>query len=48
VLDGRGEPQANLRLPSRVPIRHVEGDTVWGLDTDELGVYYLVKHRVVR
>jgi hypothetical protein len=48
VLDSRGEPLANLRLSSRARIRHVDGDTVWGMETDDLGVYYLMKYRVVR
>lgn len=48
VLDAQGEPQANLRLPSALRVRHVDGETLWGFETDDLGVYYLVRYRIDR
>ena len=48
VLDEWGEPMASLRLPTRVAIRHIDGDSVWGFETDAVAVYYVVKYRLVR
>jgi hypothetical protein len=48
VLNERGELVARLRLPRGIQIRHVGANTVWGVETDELGVNYLVRYRIVR
>jgi hypothetical protein len=46
VLNPFGDLVGELRLPRRVRIKYVDGDTVWASDTDELGVDYLVRYAI--
>ena len=48
VLNERGDLVARLHLPQGIRIRHVDAETVWGVEKDELGVNYLVKYRIIR
>ena len=46
VLDAEGTPLARARTPIGLSIRLIDGDTVWGVETDELGVEYIVRYRL--
>lgn len=46
VLDAEGAPLARARTPIGLSIRLIDGDTVWGVETDELGVEYIVRYRL--
>ena len=46
VLNPYGDLVGELRLPRRIRIRYVAGDTLWAIDSDELEVDYLVRYRV--
>jgi hypothetical protein len=46
VLDARGEPLGRVGLPSRVLLRQADLPFVWGVETDELDVPYVVRYRV--
>lgn len=46
VLDSGGEPMGRVRLPSGVLVRQAELPLVWGVETDELDVPYVVRYRV--
>ncbi len=47
VLDEGGEPVRAVRLPPRTRPLFVEQDRFWGVRTDELGVEYIVRYRVL-
>ena len=46
VLDRRGDLVGQLRLPAAMMPRYVNGQTVWAVETDELGVNYLSRYRL--
>ena len=48
VLDAGGAPLARALTPAGVSLRVIGGDTVWGIETDELGVQYIVRYRLVK
>ena len=48
VLDPRGDPIAQLRLPTSQRILYVDGNVVWGVETDALDVQYAVRYRLRR
>jgi hypothetical protein len=48
VLDQGGDLIAQLHPPQGIRIRHVDAETVWGIELDSLGVNYLVKYGIVR
>lgn len=48
VLDAEGVPLARALFPARVRVAVIDGDTVWGIETDELGVQYIVRHALVK
>jgi hypothetical protein len=43
VLDERGEPLARVRLPSSLAVRTADRRHVWGTQTDDGGVPYVVR-----
>ncbi len=47
ILDAAGEPVRAVRLPPGVRPLLVEVDRFWGVETDALGVEYVVRYRVV-
>lgn len=47
LLDEAGTPVQAVRLPPRTRPLLVELDRFWGVQTDELGVEYIVRYRVV-
>jgi hypothetical protein len=46
AYDAAGEPAGRVRIPEGVRILLVEGDTLWGVETDELDVNYIVRYRL--
>ncbi len=48
VLDAEGAPLARALTPAGVSLRVIGGDTVWGIETDEVGVQYIVRYRLVK
>jgi hypothetical protein len=46
VLDKSGNLVGQLLLPADLRIRHIDRETVWGIEYDELGVNYIVRFRV--
>lgn len=48
VLDAEGVPLARALTPASVGMFLVDGDTVWGIEHDELGVQYIVRYRLNR
>lgn len=48
VLDGEGAPLAQARTPVGLVVRLIADDMVWGLERDELGVEYIVRHRLMK
>ena len=47
VISREGNITAQLRTPSGVQVRAVQGSTVWAAERDELDVPYITKYRVV-
>jgi hypothetical protein len=45
-LDSDGEPVGRATLPSNVLIRQIELPLLWGVETDDLDVPYVVRYRV--
>ena len=48
VLDDEGAPLARALTPVGLDVRLITGDTVWGIERDELDVEYIVRHRLVK
>ena len=48
VHDRNGEPLAFVPLPAGIDVQVIEGDAVWAVVQDELGVPYVVRYRVQR
>ncbi len=48
VLDEHGASVARVHTPPGFAVRAIAGDVVWGVETDELGVEYIVGHWVRR
>ena len=48
VLDARGVPLARALFPADLRVAVVDGETVWGIETDELDVQYIVRYRLVK
>ena len=48
VTDSRGSVAANVKLPARTAVRSVEGDTLWGVERDEMDVGSVVRYRIHR
>ncbi|MCY3942622.1 MAG: hypothetical protein OXG18_02505, partial [Gemmatimonadetes bacterium] len=48
ILDAEGAPLARALTPAGVGISVISGDTVWGIERDELGVQYMVRYRLVK
>lgn len=48
VLDERGEPVATTTLSNRLEVMAIRGDAIWGVETDALGVPFVVRYRIVR
>lgn len=46
ILDAHGELDGLLETPHGLELRHVAGDTVWGVVRDELDVPYVVRYRL--
>lgn len=46
VLDERGDLVGTLRIPARLRIRHIDRDSVWGIEYDSLDVNYIVKYAI--
>ena len=48
VLDAEGVPLARALTPVEIGMFVVDGDTVWGIEMDELGVQYIVRYRLLK
>ena len=48
VLDDEGIPLGRALTPVELDVRVIAGGTVWGIERDELGVEYIIRHRVVK
>ena len=49
VLDAQGAPLARALLPADLlGVAVIDGDAVWGIERDELGVMYIVRHRLLK
>ncbi len=48
VLSPEGEPVGAVDLPTRFGVIFVQGDRLWGSDSDELDVPYIVRYRLQR
>ena len=48
VLDSGGSPLARALTPEGLEVKLVTGDTVWGIERDELDVEYIVRHRLIK
>ncbi len=48
VLDAEGVPLARALTPVGIGMFVVDGDVVWGIEMDELGVQYIVRHALVK
>jgi hypothetical protein len=48
VLSPEGEPVGTVDLPARLRVIFVQGDRLWGSDSDELDVPYIVRYRLRR
>jgi hypothetical protein len=45
-LDGDGTPLGKVELPENVQVLEATAETLWGVETDDLDVPYLVRYRV--
>jgi hypothetical protein len=48
VLDSAGAPLARIMLPRTLRVEVVRSNMLWGVETDELGVPYVVRYRITR
>ena len=48
VLDAEGTPLARALIPADLRVTVINGDTVWGIELDELDVQYIVRYRLVK
>ncbi len=48
VLDPSGEPAATVVTPAALRVLAITRDRVWGVESDELDVDYIVGYRIVR
>ena len=48
VLDADGSPLARAETPAGLSLRVINGDTVWGVERDELDVEYIVRYRLTK
>ena len=48
VLDAQGAPLARALFPADLRVAVIDGDTVWGIEMDELDVQYIVRYRLVK
>lgn len=48
VLDAEGAPLARALIPADLRVAVIDGDTVWGIEVDELDVQYIVRYGVVK
>lgn len=45
VLEADGTPQGDVVLPPTLNVHQSDGDVLWGVETDALGVQWLVRYR---
>lgn len=48
VLDVDGHPLGRLLTPPGLRVLYITGDDVWGVETDEFDVNYIVKYTINR
>ncbi len=47
VLTAPGDPTGRVTLPEGLRVLRIDGDTLWGVETDDLDVNYVVQYRLV-
>lgn len=48
VLGADGTPLARALIPADLRVAAIDGETVWGIELDELDVQYIVRYRLVK
>jgi hypothetical protein len=48
VLGADGEPQARALTPDGIRVLLITRDALWGVETDDLDVNYIVRYDVIR
>lgn len=48
VLDDQGRPAGRIVMPEGLRVMAIHGDDVWGVETDDMDVNYIVRYRVER
>jgi hypothetical protein len=48
VLDPRGQPTGRVEAPAGLRVVLVRGNHLWGVETDDMGVNYIVRYRIDR
>ena len=48
ILDDEGEWTGRVEFPNGLRVLLIHGDEVWGVETDDLDVNYIVKYSIVR
>lgn len=48
ILHPDGEPAGRAFTPAGLRVLHIDGDDVWGVESDEMDVDYIVRYRVDR
>lgn len=48
ILDAQGEPLGRAMTPAGLRVLAIHGDEIWGVETDDLDVNYIVRYRVDR
>ena len=48
VLDPRGQPTGRVHAPAGLRVVLVRGSHLWGVETDDMGVDYIVRYRIDR
>ena len=47
ILDAEGEPAGRAVTPAGLTVHVITGDAIWGVETDELDVGYIVRYRLI-
>ncbi len=48
VLNADGMPLGRALTPTGLRVLHITGDAVWGVESDEFDVNYIVRYDIVR
>jgi hypothetical protein len=48
ILDTVGRPMAHAVIPPRLRVMLIQSDNIWGVETDDMGVDYIVRYHLDR